>query len=736
MRGLRCEVLGALGLFVATVVVFWPACEAQFVNYDDTVYVTDNPRVLGGLSAPDVAWALTTFHAGNWHPLTWLSLQLDASLFGTGPWGFHFTNVLLHAASAAALFLALRMLTGTVWRSAVVASLFALHPLHVESVAWVAERKDTLSGLFWMLTLLAYGWYVRRPGGGRYALVVLALALGLLAKPMLVTLPCVLLLLDYWPLRRAALQAGPGVGKVPARSCVAARPRPPLPAAKRLPASAGWRALVLEKLPLFGLAVCSCIVTWAAQQHGKSVASWEVIPLASRLANAVVACGTYLWAMLWPTGLAVFYPHPGAALPAWRVASAAVFLGATSLLILWPGRHKGYLVVGWLWYLGTLVPVLGLVQVGDQARADRYTYLPLVGIFLLVVWGVADLAQRWQGPRLLAGLTAAVLAVCALGTREQLLVWRDSRALWTHALDVGQQSSVAHNNLGGWLQSQGDLEGARQHYISALKIDPNFSLAQNNLGKVLRRLGDLDGAMQAYARAVELNPTLADAHVNLGALLEARGYVAAAIDHYTQALALDPALPQAHYNLGLALARQRHLSEAVPHFAEAVRLDPTFASAYANLGLVLGRLGKWREAAEALAAAVQLQPDSARGHIDLAHALFQQGQRAAALAEYEEATRLEPDWLEAANRTAWSLATHPDAAARNGQAALELAQNVCQATGGRNPAFLDTLAAAQAELGQFAEAVRTGRAALALNPPTPLKEHIEARLRRYEGGRP
>jgi tetratricopeptide (TPR) repeat protein len=529
-------------LVVATLLVYCPCFDHPFVNFDDVGYVAENWHVRDGLSAGGVDWAFTTFDKANWHPLTWLSLQLDSTLYG-GPkaGGFHLTNVLLHAANVLLLFLVLGRMTGAVGRSAVVAGLFALHPLHVESVAWVAERKDVLSTLFWILTLAAYLHYVRRPGVLRYLLVVLAFALGLLAKPMLVTLPCVLLLLDWWPLGRLT-------GPVPAAQTAGASP-----AAR--PTTV--RRLLLEKLPLFALALASCAVTLLAQSRGEAVKSFEAFPPGARAANALLAYVGYLGKTFWPARLAVFYPHPGASVSVAAALGAGVLLVIITALVLGPGRRRPYLAVGWLWYVGTLVPVIGLVQVGIQGMADRYTYVPLIGVFLMLTWGAADLAAACRLPRLaLAGAAAVALSACAVLSWVQVGYWSSPQSLWEHALEVTEPNVVALSNLAECYRDQGRFEAARRAYERAVAVDPGQPHPHRYLGDALAKLGRWEEAADEYRTAVRLDPDLFVAHYNLGMVLAGLGQWEEAVREYREALRLGfvPAAQRLHtYERLLAL---------------------------------------------------------------------------------------------------------------------------------------------------------------------------------------
>ncbi len=469
----------ALLLSAATLVVFARVIGFEFVNYDDPLYVTANPRVQGGLSPESVRWAFTTFAAANWHPLTWISLMLDATIGGAGPRVFHLTNLILHLANTLLLFFLLDRWTSRPRRSAVVAALFAIHPLHVESVAWIAERKDVLSTLFLLLTLVAYAAFVERPGLVRYLAVVLLFALGLLAKPMLVTLPVLLLLLDAWPLRRKA----------------------------------PWQRLVLEKTPLVAMSIITGVVTIVAQRHAETVGSLAGYPLGVRIANAIVTTATYLGKAIWPTRLAVFYPHPGPALAASSVAASVVVLATLTFWTIRDRRRRPYLLFGWAWYLVTLAPVVGIVQVGWQARADRYTYIPLIGIFLAVVWAISEnFADR---PALLTAMAPAMLVVLGIGAFVQAGYWRDSETLFRRALAVTDNNAVAHSNLGTALLRRGLLAEAQEHFAVAVRINPYFAEAHSNLGVALGRQGRIDEAILEFQRALELQPDYPDARRNL-----------------------------------------------------------------------------------------------------------------------------------------------------------------------------------------------------------------------------
>ena len=578
-----------LALIAANLIVYASLQHHGFVNFDDGDYVGENPMVARGLTWHGVSWAFTTGYASNWHPLTWLSHMLDVQLYGLNPGPHHLTNLLFHIANTLLLFGLLHRTTGALGRSAFVAGLFAVHPLHVESVTWVAERKDVLSTLFAMLTLWAYVAFTRRPSLHRYLAVFLLFALGLMAKPMLVTLPFVMLLLDFWPLGRLA---------------------PALPASRPAPSRgrAIW-VLVREKVPLLALTVVSSIVTFVVQRRGGSVMSLDAIPLGVRAANALVSYVAYTGKMLWPARLAVFYPYVRP-LPGWWVAGASLGLLAVSVAVLWLGPRHPYLPVGWFWYVGTLVPVIGLVQVGSQPIADRYTYVPLIGLFIVVAWGVSDLAIRRPLGRVALPIAAGVvLLACAITARAQLQNWESSKALWEHALAVTTGNNVARNNLGNVLAKQGEFDDAIVQYSAALRIKPDYAFAHNNLGRVLANQGRISEAIEHYSAALRIEPDYADAHNNLGIVLAGQGKLDEAIAHYSRALRAKPDFADAHNNLGIALAKAGRADEAIHEFLEAVRIKPDYPEAHNNLGVVLVSKGRVGEAISQYSEALRLKPD-------------------------------------------------------------------------------------------------------------------------------
>ena len=600
-------------IFIAAItwLVFGQTLRHQFVNYDDGEYVFKNAQVARGLTLEGIVWAFTHVHSSNWHPLTWISHMLDCQFYGLNPGGHHFTNALLHAATAILLFLVLRQMTGTFWRSAFVAAVFAIHPLHVESVAWVAERKDVLSGLFFMLTIGAYVRYARAPWSPlRYGLVVLLFALGLMCKPMLVTMPFVLLLLDYWPLNRFATLQGQG-GEHPKIR----------------------RRLILEKLPLLGLSLASCAVTLFAQRSSMAPVARISPPL--RLGNAVISYADYLRQMFWPSDLAALYPWEAARLGVSNIVPSIVLLVGVSAAVL-VLRRRRYLVTGWLWYLVMLLPVIGILQVGNQARADRYTYLPQIGLYLVLTWGAADLCARWRyRPVLLTSLSSIILVALIFSARAQASYWQDSETLWSHALACTTDNIIAEGNLGQACYAKGKTREAMMHFENSLRIAPNQA--------------------------------------------------------------------PIHSSLGVSFLEMGRVNESLAHLQKALEIEPKFADAHYNLG----------------------------------NTYLQMGQAKEALSHYNRALEIDPDDTEALNNMAWILATWPDALIRDGATAVELAERADSLTSVKSPVIGATLAAAYAEAGRFAEALKTGQRALQLanaEGNAARADSIRAQIEVYESG--
>jgi tetratricopeptide (TPR) repeat protein len=752
---MRRDLQFCLFLTLMTVAVYAPVAGHDFLNYDDPLYVTNNPQVQRGLTWENVRWAFrSTREATNWHPLTWLSHMLDCELYGLEPRGHHLSSVLLHAANTVLLFLLLQRMTGARWRSAFVAGLFALHPLHVESVAWVAERKDVLSGLFWFLTMWAYVRYVEQPRPVWYFLSLGLFGLGLMAKPMLVTLPFVLLLADFWPLGRAgAVAAG----------------REPQPQFQ----PATLRRLLVEKLPFLVFAAVASLVTFLVQGAGGAVIPPEQYSLSLRIANAVVSYVRYIGKMIWPADLAIYYPYPVQWPVGLVIGCALLLVGATALAVR-RMRREPYLAFGWLWYLGTLVPVIGLVQVGTQSMADRFTYIPLTGLFLVIAWSAHELAMnRMIGRIIFRATTGIVLTILAISTSLQLRHWKNSLTVFEHALQVSSENVVAHNNLGAALLELGNLDDAVVHYREAVRIRPHYPDVHNNLGIALQRRGRVEEAVVHFTEAIRLRPQYADAHSNLGAALAEQGKIEDAIVRYTEALRLNsghivarnnlaqalvkagklneavhqysellrlkPDHFQAHKNLADLLARLGRAEEAIAHYVRAIELKPDSAEAHHNLGIVMANLGEYAAASERFRAALRHKPDSAVTHYALAGVLARLGRAADAIAQYREALRLKPDWPEALRELAWILATHPEAQFRNGPEAVRLAEQACALSNHQQPRAVQSLAAAYAEAGQYEQAVREAQKARALaqsGGQSELAGEIGQQLELYRTGRP
>ena len=699
-----------LVLAVVTLALYLPAMRHDFVQYDDQQYVTENPQVQAGLTMRGLVWAFG-FHAGNWHPLAWLSHMLDCQLYGANPAGHHLTSILLHVANAVLLFLALRRLTGATWRSAIVAALFAWHPLHVESVAWIAERKDVLCATFWLLTLLAYAGYATRPGAGRYAATLGCFVLALMAKPMAVTLPFVLLLLDCWPLKRVENKS--------------------------------FRALVWEKTPFFAITLGVCVLTMLAQEQ--AIASTAGLTVLQRLANVVVAYAHYVSAMFVPVNLAVFYPYQ-LLLPASTILLACLVIAVVSLLAIFNARRRPYLLIGWLWYLGTLVPVIGLVQVGDQAWADRYTYLPLIGLFVFVVWGAAE----WIGHRTRLRVAAvAVMAIVLLATTSvQLRHWKNTRTLFAHADRVTQENQMAATILGSLLAQEGRLDEAIEHFRRALRYKPGYPEAHFFLGHTFDQQGrleeaaveyqsalrfkpmqeqthiflaitlakqkKLEEAVSHYLAALKLNPDSAVAHNNLARIYHTLGQFDAAVEHYNRALRVNPALAIAHNNLGILLIQRGSLVDGEKHLREALRLKPENPETEFNLALLLNQQKLWSEAAALFKKNMSNHASDPKAHFEHAVALVHLKKTREAMSEFAAALLIQPDFPDALDGLAWILSTDANPSFRNGKEAVPMAERAIALTGRNDPVKLKTLAAAYAESGRFEEAVTTLREANAV----------------------
>ncbi|MEY2546093.1 MAG: protein O-mannosyl-transferase [Verrucomicrobiota bacterium] len=632
-------------LLVALVwIVFGQTLAHDFVNYDDRVYVTQVPQVNGGLTMAGIAWAFAHAHAGNWHPLTTISHMLDCQLFGLRPRAHHAVNVALHTCAVLLLFAFLRTTTGRIWSSAFVAGVFAIHPLRVESVAWIAERKDVLSAFFFMLTLIAYAQYARRPSLRRYMTMSILAACGLMSKPMLVTLPLVLLLIDYWPLARSTSSR-----------------------------------LLIEKIPLFAMSLVLGIVTYVIQEH--SPGALAQLPVPWRIENAVVSYVLYIGQLFWPSDLIVFYPHPENHLAMWQVASAAALLIAITIAAFRSRLTKPYLFVGWLWYVAMLLPVIGIIEVGLQGHADRYTYLPQIGLVIALTWLIVDLATslRWRREIVAAAAVVVVLSLTACAWK-QTRVWKNSEILWTHALAVSPENDVAHTNMGIVLIERGRNDDALAHLQTALNLRGRSSHSHYDL-------------------------SLALIYTNLGFAFAQRGDVDQAISHLRAATEMQPRYPDAHYNLAVVLAQTGDIDAAIGEYEKVL----------------------------------SLRPDDIDARISLANALLQKHRLRDAIAHYDAALKAAPHAALAANNLAWVLATTPEDALRDGARALKLARVADQHSDGTNVVFIRTMAAAQAEIGRFDDAKATAQIALQIaraNNDVDLARELEDDVDLYQNQRP
>lgn len=618
--------------------VFGKTIRYQFVNFDDDLYVYNTPAIQSGLTLKGIAAAFTSPHAHNWHPLTTLSHMLDCQLYGLNAGGHHATNVILHTIAVLLLFWVLQRMTGATWRSALVAALFAVHPLHVESVAWVSERKDILSAVFFFLMLHSYSRYAHAPSIMRYLMVAVLFAAGLMSKPMLVSAPIILLLLDYWPLRRFEQ---PSLLRAKSKVTESDNQRRKI------------RRLYLEKIPLSVLSAVACVLTFVLQK--RTAGAIPPLPFLWRVENAFVSYVIYIWKTLWPARLAVFYPHPNDTLALWEVILAVLLLLAITAAAIVFRRQRPYLLTGWFWYLVMLIPVIGIVQVGEQGRADRYTYLPHIGLFVAVVWFAVDMVTVGRSKRRVAVTTAAaVLIILALAWAAfvQTSYWRNSEVLWTHALAVTSDNDVAHNNLGYLCNDRGELDKAISHFESAARI-----------------------------RSAKRDP------------------------HYDLASAF------VQMNLGDALAGKGRSDEAMLHYDEAIRLQPNYGDAYYNRGAVLFAKGRTNEAIADWEKDLEMHPNDADAHTSLGNALLQKGALREAIAHYVTALDLAPEDPHSRNNLAWVLATASDSSIRDGARAVGFAQEAVQLSGGREPLFLRTLAAAYAESGRFSEAIAVAQQA-------------------------
>lgn len=585
MRGATGRAAIVVALAALALALYRPALEHDFVSFDDNLYVFENRHVLQGLTPDSLRWAFGTFETGNWLPATWISHMLDVEAYGSDPRGHHLTNALLHAAVASLLFLVLAAMTGAVWPAAAAAALFAAHPLQVESVAWVAERKNVLSTLFWMLTLLAYLRYARKPSGRGYALVAALFVLGLGSKAMLLTLPAVLLILDWWPLGRFASgrEAGGRAGNTA-------------------------RRLVAEKLPLAAISIVLGIVALAAQHQGQAVTSLEVVPAGARVARAFIACLTYIRMALWPSGLAFFYPFERE-IPPLLLAAAVAALGTITVVAVAGARRRPWLLAGWGWYLVTLTPVIGIVQIGAQSVADRYAYVPLIGLAIIAVWGPAAVLEGIKGRgAVLGSLAAAAIVVLAFASRGQLSWWRNDETLFTRAIRVTRGNFVACNNLGNVYLRRGMPVEAEALYREALGYRPDSPEAQYNIGVIRAQVGRFEEAATWFRGAIRSNPDYQRAHYNLGVVLKETGRIDAAAEAFRRALQLDPGDADSWNGFGIVLMERGNLREGAAYFERALSLKPEFPEALVNLGDLSLREGRAKFAAARYREALRHDP--------------------------------------------------------------------------------------------------------------------------------
>jgi tetratricopeptide (TPR) repeat protein len=652
----RRDAGAALLIALVTFFLYWQVRVSEFVSLDDTDYVTQNAHVNTGLTWSNIAWAFTSGHASNWHPLTWISLMLDCQLFGMNFQALHLINVILHIAASLLLFVFLRRATGTFWRCAFVAALFAWHPAHVESVAWVSERKDVLSALFFMLTLLAYHEYAKRPSLKFYVTSLQLFALGLMAKPMLVTLPFVLILLDVWPLRRLV------IGGKSDSSQIAAIP---------------LRRIIMEKAPFLVLSLASCRITYAVQSAGGSTAALGIIPMKLRLFNAAISCCCYLGKLFCPVNLAAFYPYDMSP-KCWLVGGSIFILAAITVCAILQFRRFPFLAVGWLWFLGMLVPVIGIIQVGQQSMADRYTYLPSIGIFFGITWMLAELStNRATLITLFSTAAVAALIACLALTPSQVGFWRNSETLYRHAVEVTHENAYGEYMLAFTLDDNKEYDKAITLYKDSLRIDPTFGAAENNLARDYAMQEKFTDATNHYARATVLSPTNAIIHYNFAESLIRLNDFAGAETEYRESLKRDPAFAQARFGLGMMFVKQQQYDKAIPEMIEVSKADPTNAAPHRILGDCYNDTGNTADA----------------------------------IKEYQLCLKLEPTNVIVLNNLAWIYAAHYAATFRNGPEGVKAGEKACDLTEWKEPMFIGTLAAAYAEAGDFDKAVSAAQKA-------------------------
>jgi protein O-mannosyl-transferase len=784
-------ILGTL-LALLTFAAYARVLNHDFLYLDDRTYVTENAIVQKGLTLEGIKWAFTTVHGSNWHPLTWLSHMLDCSLFGLEPGGHHFTNLALHIINVILLFHLLGKMTGAVWPSAFVAGAFGLHPAHVESVAWVAERKDVLSTCLGLLAMIAFVRYAaaarRHPhpcpspwegegsrGGSEkwYSFALVLFSLSLLAKPMMVTLPFVLLLLDYWPLgrtrrptplnpplARGEARTGPASATGQARNELSSARGEARSDPRSMNGEPWWR-LVGEKIPLLVMVAVSSGVTVYAQRAGGAMMTQAMLPIETRLSNAVVSYAKYLWMTIGPAGLAVYYPHPLKPHTAGLVAVAALVLLAITIGAVLLRRSRPYFLVGWLWFLGMLVPVIGLVQVGGQALADRYTYVPIVGLFIMAAWGMGIRQQGseatrqegtggrrqksyfgfgpFNGSPIVGAIGMTVLFVFGFCTWVQAGYWRDSVTLFQRAIDVVPENAQAHMFMANTLIRQGKVDQAVPHFAEAVRIVPNEPYNLTDYGHALLESGKFDEAASRLQEAIGLLPDSGDAHFFLGVAQFQQGRYQDAVKNLDRSLALNPRLLKAHLHLGSAYAAEGKWALAITHLQKWLQVEPRSVEALIKLAQCYASMGREPEALDTLQKAWNIDPKNPHPPALMAQIAALAGEIESAINLYNKALAIDPNYAEAANNLAQILSLHPDARFRDGKHAVQLAEIAAAARQFQDPLSLDTLAAAYAESGRFPEAMKTIDTAIELGrarSDLELVEHLTKRRALYASGKP
>jgi len=705
-----------LALVLTTLTVFCQMCRHDFIAFDDNIYIVGNSNVNTGITRAGLIWAFTKAHAYNWHPLTWISHMMDCQFYGIQAGGHHITNMLFHIANTVLLLLVLNLMTGSLWASAFVAAAFALHPLHVESVAWASERKDVLSTFFWMLTMLVYVFYIRRPQIKKYLLLLAVFALGLMAKQMLVTLPFVLLLLDYWPLKRIKFKQHnldkpqhQHSGSVSISKCL------------------------LEKVPLLVLAAIAGAIVYFIQHSTEMVKSFSDYPLVYRITNAVVSYIAYAGKTFWPTNLAIFYPHPKGDLPTWHIASSVALLIGITTVAIWKIKKYPYLIVGWMWYVISLAPVIGIVQIGLHARADRYTYIPLTGLFIIIACGSRDLCARLANRKaILSTIAAIILSILAVMSFCQVRHWRNSMTLFKHATDVVEDNWWAHHYLAWEFLYKGEIDQAAIHLEEVLRIDPDNAAAKSEIGNIYLQRGRFNEAVQIYQQLLpELpeNPDDLDDLDGLGVQAGQRGKLSRTVEIYTES----------RVNLGIALEYSGKLDESIKNYAEALRVRPNYLPARKCLANTLVKRGKLDKAEIQYNYALQINNDQPEIHYRLGDVYYKQRKFDLAVTHWTETAKLKPDFPYVFINLAWVLAARELPNIKNPDKAIEYAEHACKLTNYQLPEALDPLAAAYAATGKFKLAIETAERAIKLADSMgnkALSKEIQIRLALYKNSKP